>query len=67
MAATLLGKLRGIDTFGYPIRTNFRGSETHKSLLGGLLTLTVYVLTIINIGIASDEFINMDDPKLTTY
>ena len=67
MATTLLGKLRGIDTFGRPIRTNFKGSESHKSLLGGLLTLTVYVLTMINIGIASDEFVNMNDPKLTTY
>jgi len=43
----LVRRLRDMDVFGHSIKVNYKSSESYQSLLGGLLTLAVYSLTLI--------------------
>ena len=36
------------DIFGHPISVHYRGSDTFKTWLGSICTLTVYVLMLVN-------------------
>ena len=40
----LLKKLLACDKTGHSISINYKGNEAHPSLLGALITITIYVL-----------------------
>lgn len=62
----ILRLLRSQDDFGHPIRVTFKGEETHKSALGGLMSVTVQVMTFILILKSVQEIIFMDEPKIAS-
>lgn len=59
--------LRGRDLMGHPIQVSYKGEETHNSVIGGLLSLGVQVMTFIMFVTALDEAINMKDPQIISY
>ena len=67
MAKSFKRLLRSVDTFGHPIKVNYRGEESYKSALGGLMTLLVYSLTIVVVVRAIEEIAEMNEPKLIEY
>ena len=64
---SLIALVRGLDIFGHPITVNFRGSQTHKSILGALCTLTVYAITIAIATTKLTEIKDMNDPQITAF
>ena len=49
-------KVLGLDQFGTPISLNYRGSESYKTWLGALVTITTQVLVLITIVRVCGEF-----------
>ena len=60
-------KLRALDVFGHAIKVNYKGEEAYNSVFGGILTLTMYVLTIVVIIRSAEEIVLMNDPVLQEY
>ena len=54
--------LAGRDSFGHPLQLVYKGSKTHNSTLGGILSLFIYVLTFMMLIRAFKELILMEDP-----
>lgn len=65
--STLARQIKKLDKFGSPINVNYKGQETYNTVLGGLCTLTVYVLSCVLILQASQEIIEMNDPIITDF
>ena len=40
-------QLRSLDAFGAPIRVNFKGEDTFKTRLGGLLSIFTFTLLLM--------------------
>ena len=59
--------VRSVDAFGHDIKMNYRGEESYNSLLGGIITMGVYALTLVLVVRAVTEIIYMQDPSLTEY
>ena len=47
MARTFSKLLKQADGFGHPIEVNYKGETSYKTVCGGLLTLVVYIVTMI--------------------
>ena len=47
MPSDFRSRFLAIDLFGHPINLNYKGQETHKTLLGSSLSLLVFALTLI--------------------
>ena len=54
--------MAGRDSFEHPLQLVYKGSKTHNSALGGILSIFVYVLTFIMLIKACEELILMEDP-----
>lgn len=67
MRFALSKRLRDLDSFGHAIKVNYRGKETYNSVLGGLLTLIAYSLTLVLIARSAQEMVVMKEPILTDY
>mmetsp|Transcript_19717 Transcript_19717/g.26670 ORF Transcript_19717/g.26670 Transcript_19717/m.26670 type:complete len:104 (+) Transcript_19717:9-320(+) len=67
MPFSLKKSLRGIDAFGHKIAVNYKGEESYKSQLGGVLTILVYTLTLILVVKSGEEIVKMADPTLKEY
>ena len=46
MKLALLRRFLAIDVFGHPINVNYKGNETHNTLIGSVLSLVVYACTL---------------------
>ena len=66
-AFSLFRMLRKFDDYGYPIRLRYKGEATYQSFLGGVLTLTVQVLTFIIVVIGLKKVLLMGDPNITSF
>ena len=67
MAKSFKRLLRSVDTFGHSIRVNYRGEDSYKSALGGLMTLLVCSLTLVMVIRAIEEIAEMNEPTLMEY
>ena len=67
MNFSMLRLLRSLDTFGHPIKVNYKGEETYNSALGGILTLAMYALTLVLVERAFTEIFTMQEPSLSEY
>ena len=59
--------LRHLDVFGHRVSLNYKGNETYTTVLGGVLSIIVYGLTLILAIRAMQEILMMDEPSLTEY
>ena len=59
--------LKSIDSFGHPIQVNYKGEETFKSQVGGLLSLLSLALTLVLVVRAVNEMVVMEEPTLTEF
>ena len=59
--------VRGVDAFGHDIKMNYKSEESYNSVLGGIITIGVYVLTLVLVVKAVTEIIYIQDPSLTEY
>ena len=59
--------LKDCDVFGHPISVYYKGEETYPSVLGGVLTVAVQILTLILVLISVKEIWLMEDPTITQY
>ena len=60
----MLQRFAEIDIFGHKPGLNYRGQETHNTLLGAFFTLIVYVLTIVIMVQKVAEIFLMQDPSI---
>lgn len=67
MRVSILGKLRQADIFGHPITLSYKGSEAHKTLLGALISIFVFLATLILMAAAFQEVALMEDPRIQIY
>ena len=67
MKFSLNGLLQGFDSFGHKIDVNYNGQSSYKTLLGGILTIGMYILTSILVFNSVSEIFTMQDPTLTEY
>ena len=56
--ATLGGLLQKLDIFGHKVGVHYRGEDTYKTKLGGLLSLATYVLVLIQTINLVTDFVN---------
>ena len=59
--------LKSIDSFGHPIQVNYKGEETFKSQVGGVLSLLSLALTLVLVLKAVIEMVVMEEPTLTEF
>ena len=55
-----------LDSFGVNMHFYLKGYKDYRSHLGGLITIIIYVVTIICAVIFSNEFIRKGSPKVST-
>ena len=67
MISTFARKIRALDVFGHAIKVNYKGQEAYNSVLGGIFTLIMYVLTIVLVIRSVEEIVLMRDPVLREY
>ena len=68
MTANWFGKfLRNRDSFGHTIQLVYKGQGTYNSVIGGVLTLLVQVLTLVMIIQAMQDLFLMKDPMITNF
>ena len=48
MAETVVDAIVSGDIYGHPIGVNYKGSDTYRTKLGALFTITAYVLVFLN-------------------
>ena len=59
--------LRNRDLFGHAITLEYKGSDTYNSVIGGILTILVQVLTLVMVIQAVQELMLMQDPQIINY
>ena len=64
MGFKVIKMLRNLDDFGHPVNVSFKGEESYKSPLGGILTIAVRLLTLVIVYKAVAEVFNMEDPVI---
>ena len=67
MPKSLQAILEGVDVFGHDVKVMYKGKDTFNTALGGLISVLVYVLTVIIAVRAIEEVVLMQDPSLTQY
>ena len=67
MPFSLASFLLNLDNFGHKVELNYKGSETHKSHLGGLCSFCVKVMTLIMAVVALKSMILMEDPEVVSF
>ena len=67
MPFSLASLLLNQDNFGHKVELNYKGSETHKSHLGGLCSFGVKVMTLIMAVVALKSMILMEDPEVVSF
>ena len=67
MKFSISNLVRSIDLFGHPIKVNYKGKHEYSSLLGGLISILAYSLTLVLIYRAAEEIFMMEDPELTEF
>ena len=67
MKVSFSNLLKSIDSFGHPIQVNYKGEETFKSLVGGVLSLLSLALTLVLVLKAVNEIVAMEEPTLTEF
>ena len=55
------------DDFGYPMQLTYKGSETHQSFFGGLITIVVLAFTSAMIFLKIEEVVTMSEPAITSF
>ena len=50
------------DAFGQPVQVAYKGHETYNTMLGGILTLLMQVMTMAYIFTSALELVLMEDP-----
>ena len=55
------------DIFGHPMQMVFKGRESYNSIIGGIVTIIMQLLTSIIIIQALVEVLFMNDPKILSY
>ena len=59
MPISLKGFLESVDIFGHGVSVMYKGKDTFNTTFGGLISLSVYVMTIIIAMRAIEEVILM--------
>ena len=67
MKFSLLGFLRSLDEFGYPMSLTYKGLFTYQTLIGGILSIVMQVLVGVMIVNAAIEVYNVDKPTITSF
>ena len=67
MKVSFSNLLKSIDSFGHPIQVNYKGEETFKSQVGGLLSLLSLALTLVLVVRAVNEMVVMEEPTLKEF
>ena len=57
-------KLKGLDMFGHPISLTYNGETSFNTLLGSVLTLGVYTVTLSYLFIRVQSLLDMSDPEV---
>ena len=60
-------RLRDIDIYGHSVNVNYKGRDTYKTSIGGILTIATFIFTLIMSFKAIEELFVMHDPKLIEY
>ena len=59
--------LSKLDIFGPPITLNFRGDSTFQSCKGGLLSIMIYIFTLVQALFLLQQLVLQNDPKIINY
>ena len=58
MKVNIFGFIRRWDIFGHPIKVNHHGEDSHKTMLGALVTFAVFALLLQNLINLSTAFLD---------
>lgn len=67
MKVSLSNLLKSFDNFGHPIHVNYKGEETFKSQVGGVLSLLSLALTLVLVVRVVNEMVMMKEPTLREF
>ena len=59
--------LRSADLFGHQVGVNYKGKEFYNTIFGGVVSLSVCLLTLVLAINTTIELILMNDPTVTEY
>ena len=57
--------IKGKDLFGTPVTLNYRGEATHKSILGGVMTIIAVFLLFISFILGLERLGSRDGPNIS--
>ena len=59
--------LTNVDAFGSKISLNFGGSDSHKTMRGGCITVLVYIITLWQSLALVTQLVEQTEPTIATY
>lgn len=62
----MLERIRQVDSFGYRVEMHYKGNAMYQTLVGALVTVTVYVLILINSLSIFSAFVNNENQTEVT-
>ena len=64
---SLAERVRGCDSFGAPVRFNYKRNESHKTIGGGFASLCLQVVVLAFFVMRLIAILNNDDSKISSY